>query len=31
MTEDEIVEWRHQLDGLVFEQSLGVDDRQEAW
>ena len=24
MTEDALVEWHHQLDGLEFEQSLGV-------
>ena len=28
MTEDEIVGWHHQLDGLEFEQALGVDDGQ---
>ena len=27
-TEDEIVGWRHQLDGHEFEQALGVDDEQ---
>ena len=26
MTEDEIVGWHHQLDGLEFEQTLGVSD-----
>ena len=31
MTEDEMVEWHHQLDGREFEQALGVGDRQEAW
>ena len=31
MTEDALVEWHHQLDGLEFEQSLGVADRKEAW
>ena len=25
-TEDEIVEWHHQLDGYEFEQALGVGD-----
>ena len=28
MTEDEIVEWHHQLDGHEFEQALGVGDGQ---
>ena len=28
MTEDEMVEWHHQLDGHEFEQALGVADRQ---
>ena len=28
MTEDEIVGWHHQLDGLEFEQALGVGDGQ---
>ena len=28
MTEDEMVGWRHQLDGHEFEQALGVDDGQ---
>ena len=28
MTEDEMVEWHHWLDGLEFEPSLGVGDRQ---
>ena len=28
MTEDEIVEWHHRLDGHEFEQSLGVGDGQ---
>ena len=28
MTEDEMVAWHHRLDGHVFEQSLGVGDRQ---
>ena len=32
MTEDEMVEWHHQLDGREFEQALGVGDGQrEAW
>ena len=26
MTEDEMVGWRHQLDGHEFEQALGVGD-----
>ena len=30
MTEDEMVGWHHQLNGLEFEQALGVGDR-EAW
>ena len=28
MTEDEIIEWHHQLDGHEFEQALGVGDGQ---
>ena len=28
MTDDEMVEWVHQLDGHEFEQALGVGDRQ---
>ena len=28
MTEDEMVEWHHQLDGHEFEQALGVADGQ---
>ena len=28
MTEDEMVEWHHQLDGHEFEQVLGVGDGQ---
>ena len=28
MTEDEMVGWNHQLDGLEFEQALGVVDGQ---
>ena len=28
MTEDEMVEWHHQLDGHEFEQALGVGDEQ---
>ena len=33
MTEDEMVEWRHQIDGHEFEQALGVGDGQGslAW
>ena len=31
MTEDEIVGWRHRLNGHEFEQVLGVDDGQETW
>ena len=33
MTEDEMVGWPHQLNGLVFEQALGFDDGQGslAW
>ena len=30
MTEDEKVEWHHQLDGHEFEQALGVGDGQEG-
>ena len=30
MTEDEIVEWHHQLDGHEFEQALGVGDRHRS-
>ena len=26
-----MVGWHHRLDGLEFEQSLGVGDEQEAW
>jgi len=26
MREDEMVGWHHQLNGLEFEQALGVDD-----
>ena len=26
MSEDEMVGWHHPLDGLEFEQALGVDD-----
>ena len=29
MTENEMVEWHHQLDGQEFEQALGVGDGQE--
>jgi len=28
MTDGEMVEWHHQLDGREFEQVLGVDDGQ---
>ena len=28
MTEDEMVEWHHGLDGHEFDQALGVDDEQ---
>ena len=28
MTEDEMVEWHHQLNGLEFEQAAGVCDGQ---
>ena len=28
MTEDEMVEWHHRLDGHEFEQALGVDEGQ---
>ena len=28
MTEDEIVGWRHQLNGHEYEQALGVGDRE---
>ena len=28
MTENEMVEWHHQLDGQEFEQALGVGDGQ---
>ena len=28
MTEDKMVGWHHQLDGLEFEQALGVGDGQ---
>ena len=30
MTEDEMVKWHHQLDGLEFKQAQGVDDGQES-
>ena len=30
MTEDEMVEWHHQLDGHEFEQAPGVGDGQES-
>ena len=28
MTEDELVEWHHRLDGREFEQALGIGDGQ---
>ena len=28
MTEDEMVEWHHRLNGYEFEQALGVGDEQ---
>ena len=28
MTEDEMVEWHHRLEGYEFEQALGVGDGQ---
>ena len=31
MTEDEMVRWRHWLNGHEFEQAPGVGDGQEAW
>ena len=31
MTEDEMVRWPHQLNGLEFGQALGDGDGQEAW
>ena len=31
MTEDEMAEWHHWLDGHEFEQAPGVGDGQEAW
>ena len=30
MTEDEMVEWHHRLDGHESEQALGVGDEQES-
>ena len=30
MTEDEMVGWCHRLNGLEFEQALGVGDGQES-
>ena len=30
MTEDEMDEWHHQLNGHEFEYTLGVGDRQEG-
>ena len=29
MTEDEMIEWHHQLDGREFEQAPGAGDGQE--
>ena len=31
MTENETVGWHHRLNGLEFEQALGIGDGQEAW
>ena len=31
ITEDEMVEWHHQLNGHKFEQAPGVGDGQGAW
>ena len=31
MTEDEMIDWHHQLSGHKFEQTLGVGDRQGGW
>ena len=28
MTEDEMIQWHHRLDGHEFEQALGVDEGQ---
>ena len=30
-TEDEMVGWRHQLNGHEFEQALGAGDGQRSW
>ena len=30
MTEDEMAEWHHQLDGHEFEQAPGIGDGQES-
>ena len=31
MTEDEMVGWRHCLDGHEFKQAPGLGDGQESW
>ena len=31
MTDDEMVGWHHQLNGLVFKQTLGLVMDREAW
>ena len=31
MTEDEMVGWLHQVNGLEFEQTLGTGKDREAW
>ena len=31
MTEDEMVEWHHQLNGHESEQTLGIVKDREAW
>ena len=31
MTEDEMVGWRHQLNGYEFEQTLEIVKDREAW
>ena len=30
-TEDQMVGWHHQHNGLEFEQALGFDDEQGSW
>ena len=30
MTEDEMIEWHHPLDGREFEEALGVGDGQRS-